>query len=128
MANLTLFDLDEAIRQVTIDSAERGLILLRVRDETRMTVNAYEMLYWTGVRFGERKALEVKGRVEELEEKIKQQKEENARLKARFQDLKKELEFGERNSLEDKKAWTTCRADELMLVKRSNQQLKVHFQ
>lgn len=32
---------DELIRQVTINCAERGLLLLRVRDELRMTIAAY---------------------------------------------------------------------------------------
>jgi hypothetical protein len=34
---------DELIRQVTINCAERGLLLLRVRDEMRMTVAAYQV-------------------------------------------------------------------------------------
>lgn len=36
---------DELIRQVTIESPERGLLLLRVRDEVRMTISAYQTLY-----------------------------------------------------------------------------------
>lgn len=34
---------DELIRQVTVSCAERGLLLLRVRDEARMTVAAYQV-------------------------------------------------------------------------------------
>lgn len=34
---------DELIRQVTINCAERGLLLLRVRDEIRMTIAAYQV-------------------------------------------------------------------------------------
>ncbi len=34
---------DELIRQVTINCAERGLLLLRVRDEMRMTTAAYQV-------------------------------------------------------------------------------------
>ena len=36
---------DEVIRQVTIYSAERGLLLHRVKDEAKMTIAAYETLY-----------------------------------------------------------------------------------
>jgi hypothetical protein len=36
---------DELIRQVTLDGPERGLLLLRVRDEARMTADAYKILY-----------------------------------------------------------------------------------
>lgn len=34
---------DELIREVTINCAERGLLLLRVRDEMRMTTAAYQV-------------------------------------------------------------------------------------
>ena len=36
---------DEIIRQVTINSAERGLLLHRVKDELKMTIAAYQTLY-----------------------------------------------------------------------------------
>ncbi|CAH8824213.1 unnamed protein product [Trichobilharzia szidati] len=49
---------DELIRQVTINCAERGLLLLRVRDEIRMTIAAYQTLYESSVAFGMRKALQ----------------------------------------------------------------------
>ena len=35
---------DELIRQVAINCPERGLLLLRVRDEIRMTIDAYKTL------------------------------------------------------------------------------------
>lgn len=49
---------DELIRQVTVNCAERGLLLLRVRDEIRMTLAAYQTLYESSVAFGMRKALQ----------------------------------------------------------------------
>ncbi|KAI8464573.1 MAG: axonemal dynein light chain-domain-containing protein [Monoraphidium minutum] len=65
---------DELIRQVTINCAERGLLLLRVRDELRMTTAAYQTLYESSVAFGMRKALlseqgkgEMAARIEGLE-------------------------------------------------------------
>lgn len=36
---------DEIIRQVTINSAERGLLLNRVKDEIKLTISAYQTLY-----------------------------------------------------------------------------------
>merc|ERR1719375_847792 len=47
---------DELIRQVMINCAERGLLLLRVRDEIRMTIAAYQTLYESSIAFGMRKA------------------------------------------------------------------------
>lgn len=39
------FILDELIRQITLSQPERGLLLLRVRDELRMTLSAYQDLF-----------------------------------------------------------------------------------
>ena len=36
---------DELIRQVTISSKERGLLLHRIKEEIKMTISAYQMLY-----------------------------------------------------------------------------------
>ena len=36
---------DEIIRQVTLNQPERGLLLLRVRDQINMTNSAYQVLY-----------------------------------------------------------------------------------
>lgn len=49
---------------MTINCAERGLLLLRIRDEIRMTVAAYQTLYESSVAFGMRKALQVRWIVE----------------------------------------------------------------
>lgn len=51
--------IDELIRQVTVNCAERGLLLLRVRDEIKMTLAAYQTLYQSSIAFGMRKALQV---------------------------------------------------------------------
>ena len=45
---------DELIRQSTINCAERGLLMLRVRDELRMTLMAYQTLYESSIAFGAR--------------------------------------------------------------------------
>lgn len=62
---------DELIRQVTINCAERGLLLLRVRDEIRMTIAAYQTLYESSIAFGMRKALMAEQRKAELEAKVR---------------------------------------------------------
>ena len=49
---------DELVRQVTLECPERGLLLLRVRDEARMTVAAYQTLYESSISFGTRKSLQ----------------------------------------------------------------------
>lgn len=61
---------DELIRQVTINCAERGLLLLRVRDEIRMTIAAYQTLYESSVAFGMRKALMAEQGKADMEKKV----------------------------------------------------------
>lgn len=51
--------LDELIRQVTINCAERGLLLTRVRDEVRLTVLSYQKLLESAIAYGIRKAIMV---------------------------------------------------------------------
>ena len=48
---------DEIIRQVTLAEPVRGQLLLRVRDEIRMTITAYQTLYSSSVTFAMRKQL-----------------------------------------------------------------------
>jgi dynein light intermediate chain len=62
---------DELIRQVTVNCAERGLLLLRVRDEMRMTIAAYQTLYESSVAFGMRKALQAEQGKSDMESTIK---------------------------------------------------------
>ena len=45
------------IRQITINCAERGFLLVRVRDEIKMTIQAYQTLYESSIAYGMRKAL-----------------------------------------------------------------------
>ncbi len=58
---------DELIRQATINCAERGFLLVRVRDEIKMTIQAYQTLYESSVAYGMRKALQAEqSRAEKL--------------------------------------------------------------
>lgn len=61
---------DELIREVTINCAERGLLLLRVRDEIHMTIAAYQTLYESSVAFGMRKALQAEQGKSDMERKV----------------------------------------------------------
>lgn len=63
---------DELIRQVTINCAERGFLLVRVRDEIKMTVQAYQTLYESSIAYGMRKALQAEQRKAEMILKINQ--------------------------------------------------------
>merc|ERR1712166_1637174 len=78
---------DELIRQITIDCAERGFLLVRVRDEIRMTVQAYQTLYESSIAYGMRKALmseqkknEMQTNIEELEDSCEELVAETKKL------------------------------------------------
>ena len=45
------------IRQITINCAERGFLLVRVRDEFRQQLAAYQGLYDSSIAYGMRQAL-----------------------------------------------------------------------
>ena len=61
---------DEIIRQVTLSEPERGLLLLRVREEIKMTISAYQTLYQSSVTFAMRKQLQAEHGKADLEKTI----------------------------------------------------------
>jgi len=99
---------DELIRQVTIESSERGLLLMRVRDEVRMTIAAYQTLYQSSITFGMRKTLQAEQGNSELQQQIEQLDIEKKKLQAQLQDQKGlydtiEKRIAEQRALEEKK-------------------------
>lgn len=115
---------DELIRQVTINCAERGLLLLRVRDEIAMSMEAYETLYCSSVSFGMRKALQSQEGKEELQEKIKQLEEEKEKLQNSIQDMKIRMDQEKRRNEELRASEEKKHAEEVAFLKKTNSQLK----
>lgn len=98
---------DELIRQTTMNCLQRGLLLVRVRDEIRMTIAAYQTLYESSIAFGMRKALmaeQRKGEMRALIASLSSQKAELeaqvASLEARIDDMQREEE---RRAAEEKR-------------------------
>merc|ERR1711971_837320 len=85
---------DELIRQVTINCPERGLLLLRVRDEIRMSIAAYQTLYQSSVTFGTRKQLQSEEGKASTEAMIAEQ--EKKQREARVVELKNKCDAIER--------------------------------
>ncbi len=79
---------DEIIRQVTINCAERGFLLVRVRDEIKMTIQAYQTLYESSIAYGMRKALQAEQSKAEMLFKIQNIEDECAALEDEVDDLK----------------------------------------
>ncbi|XP_034409518.1 axonemal dynein light intermediate polypeptide 1 [Cyclopterus lumpus] len=72
---------DELIRQVTINCAERGLLMCRIRDEIQMTIAVYQTLYESSMAFGMRKALWAEQGKTDMEKSISDLEKEKQDLK-----------------------------------------------
>ncbi|XP_034269065.1 axonemal dynein light intermediate polypeptide 1 [Pantherophis guttatus] len=119
---------DELIRQVTINCAERGLLLLRVRDEIRMTIAAYQTLYESSVAFGMRKALQAEQGKSDMERKIAELEDEKRDLERQVNEQKAKCEAIEKRELERRQVEEKKHTEEVQFLKRTNQQLKAQLE
>ncbi|EEH56070.1 flagellar inner dynein arm light chain [Micromonas pusilla CCMP1545] len=126
--------LDEMIRQVTINCAERGLLLLRIRDEMRMTIQAYQTLYESSVAFGVRKALQTEQGKSDMEARILQARSSIALLETDKADLERQCaewkakcEAIEKRESERRADEEAKHGDEIAYLNRSNKQLKAQL-
>ncbi|XP_044743609.1 axonemal dynein light intermediate polypeptide 1 [Chrysoperla carnea] len=115
---------DEIIRQVTINCAERGLLLLRVRDELKMTMEAYQTLYISSVAFGMRKALLSEQGKADLESNVERLKDEKASLERQLIEQRSKAELAERRFAEQTATSERKHNEEITLLKKTNLQLK----
>jgi len=123
---------DELIRQVTINCAERGLLLLRVRDEMRMTIAAYQTLYESAVAFGMRKALQTEQGKAELEARVRQLERENKELERQVNEWKMKTDAIEKREAERREGESKEHKEEVNYledqVKKLKQQLEQFLQ
>eukprot|EP01006_Ploeotia_vitrea_P042857 TRINITY_DN66666_c1_g2_i1.p1 TRINITY_DN66666_c1_g2~~TRINITY_DN66666_c1_g2_i1.p1 ORF type:complete len:241 (-),score=26.93 TRINITY_DN66666_c1_g2_i1:310-1032(-) len=119
---------DELIRQVTVNCAERGLLLLRVRDEIRMTIAAYKTLYESSVAFGMRKALQAEQGKADMLATIRQLEREKEDLERQVQELNAKCEAIEKREIERRQADDKKHQDEVNFLRRANQQLTTQLQ
>ncbi|NXN25463.1 IDLC protein, partial [Nycticryphes semicollaris] len=116
---------DELIRETTINCAERGLLLLRVRDEIQMTMAAYQTLYESSVAFGMRKALQAEQGKSDMEKRIAELEEEKRELEKQVSEEKAKCEAVEKRETERRQIEEKKHTEEVQFLKRTNQQLKV---
>ncbi|XP_072536131.1 axonemal dynein light intermediate polypeptide 1-like [Salminus brasiliensis] len=115
---------DELIRQVTINCAERGLLLLRVRDESRMTEAAYQTLYKSGMAFALRKTLLAEQEKSDTDKRISDLENEKKDLVKQLNEIMAKREAAEKQADERRQADDKKRTQEIQFFKRMNQQLK----
>jgi dynein light intermediate chain len=119
---------DELIREVTISCAERGLLLLRVRDEIRMTIAAYQTLYESSVAFGMRKALQAEQGKADMERQIKELGVDKQELERQVNELKAKCDQIEKRAIEQRQVEEKKHSEEIQFLKRTNQQLKTQLE
>lgn len=119
---------DELIREVTINCAERGLLLLRVRDEIHMTIAAYQTLYESSVAFGMRKALQAEQGKSDMERKITELETEKRDLERQVNEQKAKCEATEKRESERRQVEEKKHNEEIQFLKRTNQQLKAQLE
>mmetsp|Transcript_94709 Transcript_94709/g.185740 ORF Transcript_94709/g.185740 Transcript_94709/m.185740 type:complete len:233 (-) Transcript_94709:160-858(-) len=111
---------DELIRQVTIICAERGLLLLRVRDEIRMTICAYQSLYESSIAFGMRKALQAEQRRNQHQKKMKDLHVANNKLRQDVEELEMKIAQIERQEAERREAEEKKHREEVEMLRKMN--------
>ena len=99
---------DEIIRQVTIDNPDRGLLLLKVRDEIKMSIASYQILYESSILYGIRKQLQAEDTREQLKKELEEKEKKNIELTNKKIELEKKLKtlkkhFEERKEIEASK-------------------------
>ena len=82
---------DELIRQITINCAERGILLVRVRDEFRMVKETLQSLYDSSIAYGLKKALIGESSKETMKNKQLALEKENKDLGYQIEELEEEI-------------------------------------
>lgn len=123
-----MYKTDELIRQITINCSERGLLLLRVRDEARMTIAAYQTLYESSIAFGMRKALMAEQKKMEAEQKIRQLEGDVKELAAQIDELHTRCEAVARREDEKKAVDEKKHHEEVEVLRKANDQLKANLE
>ncbi|XP_011255828.1 axonemal dynein light intermediate polypeptide 1 [Camponotus floridanus] len=119
---------DELIRQVTVNCAERGLLLLRVRDEIKMTLAAYQTLYQSSIAFGIRKALQAEQGKENLINTAEELRLQKIELEKMVAELRLKFDQAEKRSAELREAEEKKHMEEVQFLKKTNMQLKTQLE
>ncbi|XP_055336324.1 33 kDa inner dynein arm light chain, axonemal-like [Paramacrobiotus metropolitanus] len=114
---------DELIRQATLECAERGLMLLRVRDEIRMSIAAYQTLFESSMAYGMRKVLLSEQGKNECTAKITDYNSRNVSLQRQADEWKEKFDTLEKRNEEVRALDSQRKLEELEAVIRTNDQL-----
>ena len=115
---------DELIRQITIQCAERGFLLVRVRDEIKMTIQAYQTLYESSIAYGMRKALMAEQRKNDMQNSIRQLDEECESLTKEVERLEVDIDETIKRDEEERQREQRSHEDQVATLKEKNADYK----
>merc|ERR1711871_1107802 len=115
---------NELIRQVTLNLPERGLLLMRVRDEMKLTISAYNTLYESSVAFSTRKAIQAQDGIADMEKKLEELEAECRALEEESVQLSQKLETTKRRENEKINVMKKKHTEAVEYLMRSNTQLE----
>ncbi|XP_060843918.1 33 kDa inner dynein arm light chain, axonemal-like [Rhopalosiphum padi] len=119
---------NEIIRQVTLNCTERGFMLIQIRDEIQMTIDAYKELYESVLANGIRKLLRREHKKSDLSTKVNQLIYENKNLEIELAEINVNTVKLEQDAAEQRDAAIKRQAEELASLKKSNQLIKIQLE
>uniref|UniRef100_A0A3Q3VW81 Axonemal dynein light intermediate polypeptide 1 n=1 Tax=Mola mola TaxID=94237 RepID=A0A3Q3VW81_MOLML len=119
---------DELIRQVTISCAERGLLLMRFRDEIQMTIAAYQTMYESSMAFSMKKKLQAEQDMTDMNKRISELEAEKTELKKQLKEQIAKCDIIEKRENEKRLADEKRYTEEIEFLKTANQQLKAQLE
>jgi dynein light intermediate chain len=115
---------DELLRQVAIESPERGLMMLRVRDQLRMTIAVYQTLFHRSTVFGTRRAVMAETMLSGAKDRVAELKARNGLLQAQVYDLHDKLKVVEEREVSATAKEARNQVDEHKFLKDQIEQLR----
>lgn len=115
---------DEIIRQVTIDNPERGLLLLKVRDEIKMSIASYQILYESALLYGIRKQIQAEDNKEQLKKELEEKEKKNIELTNKKIELEKKLKILKKHFAERKEIEANKREKDIQFLDQEKESLE----
>lgn len=108
---------------MTLGCPERGLLLLRARDQLVMTMESYRMLHDASVAFGVRKQVQSEEGMQELEQAVSAAVEKKRALEAKAVALRARIDAAEKRQAERKASEERRRNEELAFLRQQAKHL-----
>lgn len=106
-----------------MNEPERGLLLLRIRDEIKMTIAAYQTLYQSSVNFAMRKQVQSEIGKAELDKRIEEYEALKKQKEDKIVELKSKIDAIERRNMERHEIMANKRKEDLNFIRVQEQHL-----